>query len=220
MQSIRVRIIVLSSIIILATLIVLSDSIYETSAIIIQFAERIIFQHPIFGVVLFILLALLSSMLAFYSSAILVPIGIQTWGYANCFVFLWLGWLLGGIFSYCIGRYLGRSVVSRILGERRVVHFESQIHQNITFWHILLFQAALPSEIPGYILGTLQYRFRLYIAALAITELPYAIGTVYLGQSFLNRSELSIIIIGSGAIFVGTYLYSLYKQNFHLSAKT
>ena len=219
MQSIRIRIIVLSVIIILATLIVLSDSIYETSTLVIQYAEKIIFQHPTFGVMLFIFLALLSSMLAFYSSAILVPIGIQTWGYANCFIFLWLGWLLGGILSYCIGRYLGRSVVSRILGEKRVNHFESQIHQNITFWHILLFQAALPSEVPGYILGTLQFRFRLYVAALAITEFPYAIGTVYLGQSFLNRSELNIIIIGFGAVLVGTYLYYLYQRNFHLTIK-
>ena len=219
MYSIRIRILVLSIIIVLATVIVVSDGIYEISELLIQQAEKIIFQHPVFGVILFILLAILSSMLAFYSSAILVPIGIHTWGYLSCFVFLWLGWLAGGVLSYCIGRYLGRSVVSILAGEKRFVQLEKQVNQNATFAHILLFQAALPSELPGYVLGTLHYRFWLYLAALAVTELPYAVGTVYLGQSFLDRNELDIVIIGISAVAIGSYLYYLYRQNFLLGDK-
>lgn len=63
--------------------------------------------------------------------------------------------------------------------------------------HVLLFQAFVPSEIPGYVLGTLHYRFCWYVVALAITELPYAVVTVYLGESYLRGNRLIFISLGS-----------------------
>ena len=79
------------------------------------------------------------------------------------------------------------------------------------------FQAALPSEIPGYVLGTLHYRFSFYFIALAITELPYALGTVYLGSSFLERNSSVFLMLGIGAIVVSACLYYFYRQHFHMN---
>jgi uncharacterized membrane protein YdjX (TVP38/TMEM64 family) len=75
------------------------------------------------------------------------------------------------------------------------------------FAHILLFQAAVPSEIPGYVLGILRYSFPLYLAALAITELPYAIATVYLGESFLEGEGTVFILLGFAVIVLGMFLF-------------
>jgi uncharacterized membrane protein YdjX (TVP38/TMEM64 family) len=80
------------------------------------------------------------------------------------------------------------------------------------FIHILLFQAALPSEVPGYVLGTLRYRFSLFLLALAIVELPYALGTVYLGTRFLERDIVLLILIGFGGVMVATFAYHLYRR--------
>ena len=46
---------------------------------------------------LFVLLAAISAVLAFFSSALLLPVAVFTWGSKVTFVLLWLGWLLGGI---------------------------------------------------------------------------------------------------------------------------
>jgi uncharacterized membrane protein YdjX (TVP38/TMEM64 family) len=151
-------------------------------------------------------------MLAFFSSAILVPVGISAWGSPTCFVLLWLGWLLGGIVSFGIGRYFGESVAPRLLGQRRLDYFRALLTRHTTYLHIVLFQAAVPSEIPGYVLGVLRYPFRRYVSALALTEIPYALGTVYMGATFLERRSAVLVTLGVAAMLVSVVVYQLYRR--------
>ena len=199
-------------IIIVAGFITASDVLYIKIEEIIAASEAIISRSPILGKLLFVLLAMVSAMLAFFSSAILVPIGVYAWGGITCFILLWIGWLLGGMTSFFIGRYLGRPVASKLIGEARLSRFEKQLGRHARFIHILLFQAALPSEVPGYVLGTLRYRFSLFLLALAIVELPYALGTVYLGTRFLERDIVLLMLFGFGGVMVAAVSYHLYRR--------
>ncbi len=70
----------------------------------------------------------------------------------------------------------------------------------VSFRHVLLFQLAVPSEIPGYVLGLAGCRLRTYAAAIALGELPFAIGAVYLGESFLQRNYLLLLAIGVASV--------------------
>ncbi len=206
------HILFLGIIIIVAGLITGSDTLHTKIEDILVASETIISRFPLLGMLLFVLLAMVSAMLAFFSSAILVPIGVYAWGSITCFVLLWIGWLLGGVTSFGIGRYLGRPVASKLIGETRLTRFEKQLGRHARFIHILLFQAALPSEVPGYVLGTLRYRFSLFLLALAIVELPYALGTVYLGTRFLERDIVFLMLIGFGGVMVATFAYYLYRK--------
>jgi uncharacterized membrane protein YdjX (TVP38/TMEM64 family) len=206
------HILFLGIIIIVAGFITASDILYTRSEDIIAASEAIISRFPLLGMLLFVLLAMVSAMLAFFSSAILVPVGVYAWGSITCLILLWIGWLLGGVAAFCIGRYLGRPVVSKLIGETRMSHFEKRLGRHARFIHILLFQAALPSEVPGYVLGTLRYRFSLFLLALAVVELPYALGTVYLGTKFLERDVVLLLLIGFGGVIVCTFAYHLYRK--------
>ena len=206
------HILFLGIIIIVAGLITGSDTLHTKIEDILVASETIISRFPLLGMLLFVLLAMVSAMLAFFSSAILVPIGVYAWGSITCFVLLWIGWLLGGVTSFGIGRYLGRPVASKLIGETRLTRFEKQLGRHARFIHILLFQAALPSEVPGYVLGTLRYRFSLFLLALAIVELPYALGTVYLGTRFLERDIVLLMLIGFGGVMVVTFAYYFYRK--------
>jgi uncharacterized membrane protein YdjX (TVP38/TMEM64 family) len=78
---------------------------------------------------------------------------------------------------------------------------------------VLLLQLALPSEIPGYLLGLLRYRFWRYIAALALAELPYALATVYIGASFIERRTYALVAVGIAvAAFAGWALHTLHRR--------
>jgi uncharacterized membrane protein YdjX (TVP38/TMEM64 family) len=200
------HIVIVGVLIVVAGLVAASDTLHDRTADIIVWFEGAIAQAPVLGMVLFVLLAMVSAMVAFFSSAIFSPIAIYAWGKAGTFVLLWLGWLLGGILSFCIGRFLGRSVVGMIIDEQKIAGWERELGARSRFIHILMFQAAVPSEIPGYILGILRYRFILYLAALAITELPYAIATVYLGESFLQGESTVFILLGFAVIVLGIFL--------------
>ena len=210
------RILLLGVILIAAALVVKIDILYVNIEELIMLAETIISRYPAPGMLIFVLLAIASAMLAFYSSAFLVPIGVYTWGSTVCFMLLWIGWLFGGVLTFAMGRYLGRPIISKIIGESRFTKFEGQVGRHAKFVHVLLFQAALPSEIPGYVLGALHYRFVLYLAALALTELPYALGTVYLGTSFIERNNTVFIVLAVVTILVSACLYYLYRKHIHI----
>ena len=201
------HILLLGALIVIAGLIAGTETLRDKSHEIIVLVESAIIAYPVLGKLLFVLLALVSAMLAFFSSAILTPIGIYAWGPVETFFLLWIGWFLGGMVSFLVGRYLGRSVVAMLLGESRLSSWETQVGQHTKFIHILLFQAAVPSEIPGYVLGILRYRFAFYLAALAIAELPYALGTVFLGESFLKGESLVIVAIGAATILLSVIAF-------------
>jgi len=206
------HILLLGMLIIIAGLVAGTETLLDKSHEIIKLAESAITGYPVLGKLLFVLLAMVSAMLAFFSSAILTPIGVYAWGPVNTFVLLWIGWLLGGMTAFLVGRYLGRSAVSILLGESRLSSWETQMGRHTKFIHILLFQAAVPSEIPGYVLGILRYRFVLYLAALAITELPYALGTVYLGESFLKGESVLLVGIGAGIILLSVIAFQVLRR--------
>ena len=151
-------------------------------------------------------------LLAFFSSALLAPVAVYAWGKAGCLALLWLDWMLGGEGSFCIGRFFGRAVVVRLIGEDKIAGWEHHLSRHASFGHVLLFQAALPSEIPGYVLGMLRYPFPLYLAALALTELPYAVAVVYLGESFLEGKAMVFLLAGGGALVLGPLLLRMLKR--------
>ena len=202
-NKLRRHIVTIGLLIVAAGLISASETLHDKADALIVWAESVIELSPHIGMAVFVLIAMLSAMLAFFSSAVFVPVAVYTWGAGVTFILLWAGWLLGGVVSFCIGRFLGRRVAAILIGEEKLAGWQSQLTQRSRFIHILLFQAALPSEIPGYVLGILRYRFSLYLTALAITELPYVIGVIYLGESFLRGEGTIIIVLGIAVVVLG-----------------
>jgi len=205
-RGLRRHLVIVGIIIVAAGLIAASETLHERIDELIVWSESLIALKPILGMAVFVLLAMVSAMVAFFSSAVVVPIAIYAWGKTGCFLLLWLGWLLGGIASYCIGRFLGRRVAIMLVGEEKIRGWQDQVSLRSRFRHILVFQALVPSEIPGYVLGILRYRFDFFLAALAITELPYVVGVVFLGEYFLQGESTVIILLGLAVIALGGLL--------------
>ncbi len=211
-QNLQRRFLVVGTLIMVAGLVAASDSLREETEAIIFWTEGMISEAPLLGMLAFVLLSMLSAMVAFFSSALLAPIAVYAWGKAGCLALLWCGWFLGGVASYCIGRFFGRSVASIIIGEEKIANWEGQVGERTKFIHILLFQAVVPSEIPGYVLGILRYRFLFYLTALGITEIPYAIATVYLGEAFLQGESTVFILVGVGIIVLAAFLLQIHRR--------
>ncbi len=174
-----------------------SDVVHAWVTEILQWSGELVAAYPGWGVALFVVLSALSAMLAFVSSAVVVPVAIHAWGEAATVVLLWLSWLLGGVAAYAVGRTLGRRVVRWLVEPELVDAFATKLSRRAGFFTILLFQVALPSEVPGYVLGTLRYRFPIYAITLSLAELPYAVGTVFLGQGFVEQNAWLILAVGA-----------------------
>jgi uncharacterized membrane protein YdjX (TVP38/TMEM64 family) len=132
---------------------------------------------------------------------------VFTWGNTVTLALLWLGWLLGGICTYALGRLLRRPQVKALRPSSQFDFYLQRVPGEATFPLILLLYLALPSEIPGYLCGYLGVRMRTCFAALALAELPYAAGAVLLGDGVVNRHIGWLVAFG----FIGAAvtLYAL-----------
>jgi uncharacterized membrane protein YdjX (TVP38/TMEM64 family) len=173
-------------------------------------ARLLIADHPVGGAAAFVALAAVSAMLAFFSSSVLVAPAVYAWGPAATTGLLWTGWLLGGVASYSVARWVGRPAIGLLLRRRSLGKLEERVGPHTPFYLIFLFQLALPSEIPGLVLGLVRYPLARYLAALALAELPWALGTVLLGESFVERRIGALIALGVAAlgasVLIGRFL--------------
>lgn len=189
-----------------------SDAFQSALQGVLSKAAPVISRHPFWGAVLFIMLSALSAMLAFFSSALLLPVAIHVWGKTVCVLLLWVGWMLGGACAYGLARAWGRPLVRRLTSSEGLARYEERISRHTPFGLVLLFQLAVPSEIPGYVLGLARYGLRRYLLVLGLAELPYAVGTVYLGASFLEQRPLVLLGLGLAGILFGVWAFHTLRR--------
>jgi uncharacterized membrane protein YdjX (TVP38/TMEM64 family) len=185
-----------------------SSMLHEALIGVLVATNELIRAHPLLGASTFIVLAAISAMFTFASIAILVPAAVFAWGSLATIAALWLGWIVGGIGTYAIGRHLGRPAVRWLISGDALQRLESRIPPGAPFPLMLLLQMAVPSEIVGYVLGLARYPFMRYVAALAVAEVPYTLATVYLGNGFIQGR--GSVILAVGAAIAGLSLLTLY----------
>lgn len=195
-----------------AVALLLSRPVHARLLELIASADTVIRAHPLGGMVLFVVLAAVSAMLAFVSSTVLIPVAIYAWGPATCAALLWLGWFLGGILSYLLGRYLGRPIVIRLVRPGVLARYEGYARRGAAFVPIVLLQLAIPSDTAGYLFGLVRCPMGRYLLALAVAELPYAVGAVVLGASFLERRLVPLLVLGVAGTVVGVMAWWLVRR--------
>ena len=194
------RLVGLALVLLAAVVVAASSRLHGAAEAAVELVGAVIQQHPAWGVFAFVMLAALSAMLAFFSSLVVVPVAAHQWGQVATVGLLWVGWLLGGATAYAVGRFLGSRVARQLVDAQRVKYYGDRLTAHAPFWMILLLQLAVPSEIPGYVLGSVKYRFSVYFLALALAELPFAIGAVFLSSGFLGRHYWMMLVVGIAGI--------------------
>jgi len=203
--------VVLAVLVVVATLLLLARPIHGQLLSWLGAAEPLMREHPRLGMVAFVLLAAVSALFAFFSSALLIPVAVFVWGPATCALLLWTGWLLGGIVAYTVGRYLGRPVVQSLLRPGTLARYEGWVRSGAGFVPVLLLQLSIPSDVAGYLFGLVRCRFAVFLPALATAEVPYALGAVYLGVSFLERDLLPLVLLGAAGALMSLVAFRVVR---------
>jgi uncharacterized membrane protein YdjX (TVP38/TMEM64 family) len=199
------RILPIGVLVSLGLLLVLAQPVHAWLLSVFEGAATLIGEQDTWAMVVFVLLAALSAMVAFLSSAVLVPVAIQAWGATTCFVLLWIGWFTGGLAGYAIGRFLGRPAVEFLVRPESLERYESWTRSGKSMVPMLMIQLAIPSDLASYLFGLVRCRFLVFAAALAVAEIPYALGAVYLGTSFLERRILPLAMLGIGGVLISAW---------------
>jgi uncharacterized membrane protein YdjX (TVP38/TMEM64 family) len=210
------RIGVAALLLIVVALLLLSEGMHDLLVRMLAEADQAAAAHPLWAMLLVVAFSALAAMLAFVSSWIVVPFAVYTWGTAEALLLLWTGWLIGGAGTYAIGRFLGRPAARWLVSAPVLARYEERISHRTPFGIVLLAQFALPSELPGYVLGVVRYPFARYLGALGIVELTYGIATIYLGTGIVQRRAVPVIAgLAALAVITAWTAYTLGKRLAH-----
>lgn len=196
----------------LASLLLLARPVHQWLLSIFALAEVAIREQQAWSMVAFVLLAAISAMIAFATSSVLIPVAIYAWGPWRCAALLWAGWFLGGLAAYGIGRGLGRPIVRRLIPRAALDRQERWARSRGSLAGILLLQLAVPSDLAGYVFGMIRCPFLPFVVALAVAEVPYAIGAVYLGVSFVERQLLPLLVVGAAGVLLSLAAIRAYHR--------
>lgn len=209
------RVLVLTALGALLVAVVVSDDLHAGLLRLLGTVEPVIAHHPVLGAVAFVAAAAVSAMLAFFSTAVLVPVAVEAWGVPLTMGLLWTGWMLGGVGAYAIGRYLGRPVVRRFASDAVLARYEDRISAHAPFGVVLLFLLVLQSEVPGYVLGLARYGLGRFALALALAEVPYAVLTVYVGTSLVERRLALLLAAGAATLLLIGVAFAFLRKRLH-----
>ena len=169
--------------------------------------------HPRWAAALVVLFAAVAAMVAFLSTWLIVPFAVYTWGTAGALLLLWVGWLLGGVVSYAMGRFLGRPFVQWLGFAPLLARYEDRVSRRTPLTFVLLFQLALPSEVRGHLFGLVRYAFGRYLLTFGLAELPQGIATVLLGAGVVERRVTLVLVIGSALVLLSVWAsYALHQR--------
>jgi len=176
-----------------------------------NWAEGIMRSHRVPGAIVFFLLSMISAMLAFASSAILVPPANEVFGKPITFLLLWGGWVAGAFIAYVIGHF-ARPLLAHLVSAKKLKEYQELASKRMKMWTATLFCLAVPSEIPGYLFGGLHYSFWKFAVAISIAEAIYALGVIIAGESLLEANPLTLVAVIGGMIAVALGAGMLFRK--------
>lgn len=180
---------------------IFSPAFKEGVAAAANWVEGMMESHPLLGALVFFLFSAVSAMIAFASSTVLVPSAIAAWGQVITFILLWGGWMAGAVVAWSIGR-LARPLLNRLGYEEKLDEYQKWVGRRMPFWGVLLFCIAVPSEVPGYLFGSVRYPLAKFFAAMAIAEAVYAIGVIAVGENLLTDKPLPLLLTIAALVLV------------------
>lgn len=164
--------------------------------------------HPILSALLFVFFTAVTAMVTFVGIFPLVPSAIMLWGPQFTLVLVMIGWFVGDLGMYVLGRGTGGSSITKSSLYKKYKAIQESLKKT-EFFIILLLRLALPSEMFGYALGVIKYKFSLYLLVTFLAELPFAILTVYGADAYLRGDIVTtgaIVIVGVIIIAVAAFI--------------
>lgn len=172
----------------------------------LPFFENLARSNKVLSIAVFIALGALSTMFSSFSSVPLVPIAVIVWGNWLAALFLVVGWVTGDVLSYWVGYFAGNPILKRLVPFEKIEYYRKKIPPNAEFRLVFFFIMSMPSEIPGYSLGTLRYNFKKYFLITTLGEMIFAPVTAFAGRALVEKNP--VVFLGAVLFMVLFFAYS------------
>ncbi|MDO8443281.1 MAG: VTT domain-containing protein [bacterium] len=176
------------------------------------FAGQYLERYPFTGIMVFWAISTLSAILSPFSSIPFVPVAIAVWGNITTALILLSGWISGAMVSYFLGSSTGYVLAQKIFSLEKAKYYKQKLSAQAKFLTVLVFRLAIPTEIAGYVLGTIKYDLVKYFIATVIAEIPFALIVVYSGEAFMEANKIRFVFLIFLALVLMSAMFFLFKK--------
>lgn len=167
------------------------DAAVERLSALLYWLDEVARDLGFWGAAAFVVLAALSVTLGPFTSAPLVPVAILAWGRWSTLFLLLLGWMVGDIGAYAIGRWGGAQLLHRFIPRHRIDEWKRRIPEGRALAVALLVRLAMPSEV-AYAFGVLRFPLVKFLVLTVIAEVPTAALLVFGSEALLRGDTVRV----------------------------
>ena len=179
--------------------------------------ERIAMEHRMLGAFLLAIVMFATTIIAPLTSLPLVPMLAPLLGPFTTGLACYIGWLLGAIVAFLIGRQYGQPFVARYIDMHTVKKYEAYIVPEMSFVFIAVLRMLIPVDLFSYALALFTtVSFRVYVYATMVGLLWFSFGFAYLGNALMDGDAVLLLSIGVASLVILAsswyYIHSVIKK--------
>ncbi len=151
------------------------------------------------GMLIYVLLATSSTVLAPVNTLPLIPVATALWGGLISALLSITAWTLGAIIAFIIARRLGKPFIEKRFDLNQIARYEKLLGDEYVFWNIVALRIMIPVDILSYAIGLFtSVKLSTYSLATLIGVSPFAFLLAY------SATFPLILQIGVGALVLVT----------------
>jgi uncharacterized membrane protein YdjX (TVP38/TMEM64 family) len=167
--------------------------------------QHISLAHGPWGMLVYVALAILATVVAPISTVPLIPLASALWGPLATALLSIVGWTLGALIAFLIAERYGRPLVGRFVALERVDAIAHMLLGTTPFWSILVARMLLPVDLLSYAIGLfVPVSFTTYTFATLLGVAPFAFLFAY--TSTLPLWAQAVTIVGALLVFLAGYV--------------
>lgn len=176
----------------------------------LEFFNSLIKEYFVLGMFLFVIVEILSIVVAPITSLPIIPLASNTYGIWITSILYVIGGIIGSVIAFILGRKLKNKFLSKMVSLQEVALVEEAIPRKHYFWTLVLMRIVIPADILSYALGiTSNVSYRIFVLTTIIGIIPSALFFAYLGVLPLAYQMIGWLF---GIVMLSIILYSLFKK--------
>ena len=166
-----------------------------------EIAEYLDFGY--WGMLIYVLLATSSTVLAPINTLPLIPIATTLWGGFISALLSITAWTLGAIIAFILARKFGKPFIEKHYSLEKISRYEKILGNKYVFWNIVFLRIMIPVDILSYAIGLFtSVKLSTYSLATLIGVSPFAFLLAY-SANFPPILQLVVGIILLLTIYIG-----------------
>jgi uncharacterized membrane protein YdjX (TVP38/TMEM64 family) len=159
--------------------------------------------HRLRGAILLGFIMFGTTVIAPLTSLPLVPVIAPFLGPFTTGLACYVGWVLGAIAAFLIGRHYGQAFVSRYVNMEPFQKYERYFGDEANLFLIITLRMVVPVDILSYVIGIFSgISFKIYTIATMIGVFWFSFAFAYLGDSLFEKNYVLLLGLGVASMVI------------------